>query len=82
MIRRYAKVKIAVLSYPSYRLLRAARPSKIIEVIMRAFDVHVHPSTRGLDLHACGYFPESQRHSADAAKASPSFMPSTMFKRS
>lgn len=23
---------------------------------MRAFDVHVHPSTRGLDHHACGYF--------------------------
>lgn len=23
---------------------------------MRAIDVHVHPSTRGLDTHACGYF--------------------------
>jgi predicted TIM-barrel fold metal-dependent hydrolase len=23
---------------------------------MRAFDVHVHPSTRGLDTHACSYF--------------------------
>ena len=23
---------------------------------MRAFDVHVHPSTRGLDHHACSYF--------------------------
>jgi predicted TIM-barrel fold metal-dependent hydrolase len=23
---------------------------------MRAIDVHVHPSTRGLDKHACGYF--------------------------
>ncbi|MGH7809057.1 MAG: hypothetical protein ACREP5_02155, partial [Candidatus Binatia bacterium] len=23
---------------------------------MRAIDVHVHPSTRGLDPHACGYF--------------------------
>jgi predicted TIM-barrel fold metal-dependent hydrolase len=23
---------------------------------MKAFDVHVHPSTRGLDHHACGYF--------------------------
>ena len=23
---------------------------------MKAFDVHVHPSTRGLDPHACGYF--------------------------
>src|ERR1044071_1487244 len=23
---------------------------------MRAVDVHVHPSTRGLDTHACGYF--------------------------
>ena len=23
---------------------------------MRAFDVHVHPSTRGLDVHACNYF--------------------------
>jgi predicted TIM-barrel fold metal-dependent hydrolase len=23
---------------------------------MRAIDVHVHPSTRGLDLHACSYF--------------------------
>ena len=23
---------------------------------MRAIDVHVHPSTRGLDHDACGYF--------------------------
>ncbi len=23
---------------------------------MRAVDVHVHPSTRGLDTHACNYF--------------------------
>ena len=23
---------------------------------MRAIDVHVHPSTRGLDTHACNYF--------------------------
>ncbi|HEX9455561.1 MAG TPA: hypothetical protein VGA27_14425, partial [Candidatus Binatia bacterium] len=23
---------------------------------MKAIDVHVHPSTRGLDHHACGYF--------------------------
>src|SRR5437773_1189163 len=23
---------------------------------MRAVDVHVHPSTRGLDTHACSYF--------------------------
>ena len=23
---------------------------------MRAIDVHVHPSTRGLDVHACNYF--------------------------
>jgi len=23
---------------------------------MRAIDVHVHPSTRGLDHHACRYF--------------------------
>jgi predicted TIM-barrel fold metal-dependent hydrolase len=26
------------------------------EATMRAIDVHVHPSTRGLDTHACSYF--------------------------
>ena len=26
---------------------------------MRALDVHVHPSTRGLDTHACHYFRRS-----------------------
>src|SRR2546426_9085150 len=29
---------------------------------MRAIDVHVHPSTRGLDADACGYFKRDVRH--------------------
>ena len=37
---------------------------------MRAIDVHVHPSTRGLDPHACGYF---RRNLADIPQTAESF---------
>ena len=37
---------------------------------MKAFDVHVHPSTRGLDHHACGYF---KRNLADIPQTPESF---------
>ena len=37
---------------------------------MRALDVHVHPSTRGLDHHACGYF---RRNLADIPQTAESF---------
>jgi uncharacterized protein len=37
---------------------------------MRAIDVHVHPSTRGLDTHACGYF---RRNPADIPRTGETF---------
>lgn len=37
---------------------------------MKAFDVHVHPSTRGLDTHACGYF---KRNLAEIPQTPESF---------
>ena len=37
---------------------------------MKAIDVHVHPSTRGLDHHACGYF---RRNLADIPQTAESF---------
>ena len=37
---------------------------------MRAIDVHVHPSTRGLDAHACSYF---RRDLADVPKTAEGF---------
>src|SRR5262245_35071893 len=37
---------------------------------MKAFDVHVHPSTRGLDPHACGYF---KRNLADIPQTAEGF---------
>jgi len=37
---------------------------------MRAIDVHVHPSTRGLDTHACGYF---RRNLADIPRSADQF---------
>jgi len=36
---------------------------------MRAFDVHVHPSTRGLDRHACGYFRRELKDIPQTAEA-------------
>ena len=37
---------------------------------MQAIDVHVHPSTRGLDHHACGYF---RRNLADIPQSAEGF---------
>jgi predicted TIM-barrel fold metal-dependent hydrolase len=37
---------------------------------MRAIDVHVHPSTRGLDTHACSYF---RRNLKDVPRTAESF---------
>lgn len=37
---------------------------------MRAIDVHVHPSTRGLDTHACGYF---RRNLAEIPRSADKF---------
>ncbi len=37
---------------------------------MKAFDVHVHPTTRGLDHHACGYF---RRKIADIPQTAAEF---------
>ena len=37
---------------------------------MKAIDVHVHPSTRGLDHHACGYF---RRNLVDIPQTAESF---------
>jgi predicted TIM-barrel fold metal-dependent hydrolase len=37
---------------------------------MRAFDIHVHPSTRGLDVHACHYF---RRDLADVPQTADGF---------
>src|SRR6185503_2144115 len=37
---------------------------------MKAIDVHVHPSTRGLDHHACGYF---KRNLTDIPQTADSF---------
>jgi predicted TIM-barrel fold metal-dependent hydrolase len=36
---------------------------------MRAIDVHVHPSTRGLDRHACGYFKRNLNDVPQTAEA-------------
>src|SRR5687768_4093646 len=36
---------------------------------MRAIDVHVHPSTRGLDTHACSYFRRDLKDVPQTAEA-------------